>query len=308
MENPDNILKTNIALWGTTGSGKSWLINAFAKELTWYTENDRDFIYSLRDGDNVPIRAIRTPNDQDIAATLRAEDHVWTFERRGRDKNSRSHQVSSHAHQIVVHDNPGSHLEKAAESGLSDESIVSSVFQNSQNIILVLDPTAVRDSPIVEANMSPLTKNDYGMWMESLIDGVLAKNPGKKLRIAVCISKADLVQIQLTNEEIIKIIFGEGLLRALDLPNIEKRLFKVSSVGYIKKSSGGRRTSNIDDRKSGDDKNRITLLDENNWNPINVVTPFFWQFEAIERERIRNNNFLGDREKYYKAYPPPRSI
>lgn len=303
MENPENIIKTNIALWGITGSGKSWLVHAFAKELMWYTENDPDFIYSLKDTDNAPIRSLKAPSRQDIEATQSTEDHIWVFERRGR-KNSRSHQISSHAHQIVIHDNPGKGLVDAAESSLSDGNLISSAIHASQNLILMLDPTSVKSSPVVGKDIGAHTKSDYERWVGSLIDGLLSKSPNKNLRVAVCVSKSDLVQIQLPTEEIVKVIFGEGIFRALNFPHVEKRFFKLSSVGYFKKAGGSKRLPNI----TPDDLADAKLLDEDNWNPINVVTPFFWLFEAIERERIRQGDIFGDRERHYIQYPPPRSV
>lgn len=291
---PENFsFNTTIALWGASGSGKTWLLNAFGRELAWYNENDPDFEYSLKDIDdnyllfNEPINAVSSP------ATSASEDYLWTFERRGKKKNSRAHQISSHAHKILVHDNPGDELVKVI-NGEGNNDVVFSALQNSTNFILLLDPLNIKDSPVGGSTSSELTKSDYERLLGMLVEIVLRNNKG--VRLAICLSKSDLVKIYLPTDEIIRVVFGDGVLRPLNSPHVEKKFFRVSSVGTIRKH--GKRTSNLSNGQSLDEPDR--------WSPINVAAPFFWLFEGVERQRISAGDWLGDRNNVYIPYPPPR--
>jgi len=302
MSEGNRNLNTDIALWGITGSGKTWLIHALARELAWYTEKDPDFSYSLKDSEDQYIRSLQPPTAVTIAATQEGEDHLWIFERKAKEnKNSRTHQVSSHAHQILIHDNPGRQLKKALEEYAPDnDTIISRTLKVSRNIIVLLDPftlTETRSSSLSESD-TLLTKADYERLISILVDVATSNNTS--IRLAVCVSKADQLKVQLPTEEFIRVKFGEGMMRALSAPRVTKNFFKVSSVGVLR-SPDGRKQSNIDNNKEG-------LKDESRWNPINVAAPFFWLFEAIERERISVGDFLGDRKKYYIPYPPPRQV
>jgi len=288
----DQQFDTSIALWGATGSGKTWLLNAFGKELSWYNENDPEFEYSLKDLDDNYL-LFTEPLNVDVApATEASEDHVWNFERRGRIKKSRAHQISSHAHRILVHDNPGKVLVDVVK-GDEDNEVVFSALQNSTNMILLLDPTNVKGTPVA-SNSSELTKTDYERLLAMLVEVILRKN--QKVRIAVCLSKSDLVKIHLNTDEIIRVVFGDGSLRALNSPRVEKEFFRISSVGTYRKN--GKRHSNLIDGQ------RVENPDH--WNPINVTAPFFWLFEGVERQRIAKDDWLGDRKNIYIPYPPPR--
>lgn len=299
----DNPVKnTDIALWGVTGAGKTWLIHALARELAWYTEKDPDFSYSLKDSDDQYIRSLHAPTKSGIAPSLEGEDHLWIFERKAKIK-SRAHQISSHAHQILIHDNPGDDLRKALdEYALDNDTMVSRTLKISRNIIILLDPTTLNDGKLKiatpEVNERKYSKSDYERLIGTLVDVVISNN--QNVRLAICVSKADLLKIHLPTEEIVKVMFGEGIMRALSSPKVTKQFFRVSSVGVLR-SSDGRKKSNIDDKLEG-------LIDESRWSPINVVSPFFWLFEAIEKERIGIDDFLGDRKKYYIPYPPQRQV
>jgi GTPase SAR1 family protein len=282
----------NVALWGAYGSGKTWLLNAFGKELAWYNENDPQFEYLLKDIDDNYLLFTEPLNTDNAPPTDASVDHLWTFERHGKLKNSRAHQISSHAHRILVHDNPGQVLVNVINGDESND-IVFSALQNSPNLILLLDPTNVKGGPIASSS-SQLTKSDYERLLGMLVEIVLQKN--SQVRIAVCLSKSDLVKIHLPTEEIIRVVFGDGALRSLNSPRVDKAFFRVSSVGIFRK--GGKRLSNLTDGQA--------LSDPDHWNPLNVVAPFFWIFEAIERQRISEGDWLGDRNKIYIPYPPPR--
>ena len=293
---------TDIALWGVTGSGKTWLIHALARELAWYTDKDPDFSYSLKDSEDQYIRSLHAPTSETIAPSSEGEDHLWIFERKAKEnKNSRAHQISSHAHQILIHDNPGNDLKKALDEYAPDsDTMVSRILKLSRNIIILLDPTSLKDKRESSLSQSDtiFTKTDYERLIATLVDVVTSNNTN--VRLAVCVSKADTLKIHLPTEEYVRVVFGEGMMRALSSARVIKQFFRVSSVGILH-SADGRKRPNIDDDSKG-------LKDENRWNPVNVVAPFFWLFESIEKERVVVGDFLGDRKKYYISYPPPRQV
>jgi hypothetical protein len=294
---------TDIALWGVTGSGKTWLIHALARELAWYTDKDPDFSYSLKDSEDQYIRSLHAPTAEKIAATLEGEDHLWIFERKAKEnKTSRSHQVSSHAHQILIHDNPGKDLKDALDEYAPDnDSMVSRILKLSRNIIILLDHTTLPDPKNEKSASSSeniFSKTDYERLIGTLVDIVTSNNTN--VRLAVCVSKADTIKIHLPTDEYIRVMFGDGVMRAFSSSLVTKQFFRISSVGVLR-SADGRKKSNIDDNSTG-------LKDETRWNPVNVAAPFFWLFESIERERISVGDFLGDRKKYYTPYPPPRQV
>ena len=288
--------ESDISLWGVAGSGKSWLIYALARELAWYTDNDSNFSYSFKDSDDQYILSLQPPSDAFLAPTLESEDHWRIFERKGKIR-SHSHKVSSHAHSIVIHDNPGSRLVSDIEEYSSGyDTIISTTLKASKNIIILLDPTSVMASSSLNTDSIGLfSKSEYGYLISKLVQTALSN--ADHIRLAVCLSKSDLVKVRLPVEELVRVMFGEGTMRALSSSRVEKKFFRVSSVGYIR--SNGERVPNIDP-SSG------KLRDEFRWHPINVVSPFFWFFESIERERISKGDFLGDRTKIYIPYPPPR--
>lgn len=289
--------QSRIAIWGTVGSGKTMLINAFAKEINWYNENDPEFSYSLRDSDGRYL--YHYLDELFTQPTSLAEDHLWIFERRGKISNSRSHQISSWSHQIIVHDNPGSNLINALVDPRGEELTLETLI-NSDSIIILLDPTNIKHSPVSSEFDVRLSKFDYSRLLESLVNTVLDANQ-RKLNIALCISKSDLLKIERPAEELIKVIFGDDILRAFQHPQINIKCFRVSSVGRVR-VLGGKVVPNI-----SEDAGHIR--EPNAWNPVNVVSPFFWLFEAIERKKISSSSKFspfGDRLNYYLPYPPPR--
>lgn len=290
---------TNIAMWGITGSGKTWMLHAFAKELAWYNENDPQFTYTLLDGNNRALALPNPPDATDLAPTEMPEDRTWMFERKGRDSASRRHLISSHVHRIVVHDNRGSDLVDVVSKNENENAIILSVLQASSNLIVTLDPTAVEDAPLIGPvkSQQQYKKYEYEQFIRGLVNRILERN--NTGRLAICLSKADLVRLYLPVEKIIEALYGEGFARALTNPKLTVRFFRVSSVGTVRLSDG-RRVTNISDGLN-------VLKVPEKWDPVNVVSPFFWLFEEIERARIKSgSDFLGDRVSQYIPYPQPR--
>ena len=282
---------TDIALWGPSASGKSWFLHALSKELDWYNRVDPNFEYRLYDYKDSPVRDYSLPNNE-ILPTAFAEDYAWRFERRGK-KNTLPHKISSHLHNIVVHDSPGrTMIDAVVNNSKYENEMYNNILRYSNNIIVFLDPTNINDNPISEtANNSFLntTKHDYERLLYELIKISLEEK--KYLRLAICLSKSDLISNCLPAEELVSTIFGQDLINIIKSRQVISSFFRISSVGIVNITAEG------------------NLREVENWNPINVVSPFFWIFESVERERITTgDSFFDDRERYYLPYPPPRLI
>jgi hypothetical protein len=290
---PNSTNGTNIALWGPTGSGKTWLIHALAKELSWYSDKDLEFSYSLIDDSGIALWPT-PPNSVDQGATQFPEDRLWTFERKGK-KDTPTHKISSHSHSIIVHDDRGQNLVDAALGGV--QSLAITTLQNSPNLILLLDPSTVKGIGVSSPTQvsTEYERHEYTQIIYNLINLLLAQE-GQR-RIAVCLSKADLLNLILPEQELIKACFGPDLLRLFNNQRLQVKFFRVSSVGFLKKSTG-KKVPNI--------TNEGNIGNPDQWEPFNVVSPFFWLFESIERQRLKQGDVFGDREKKYIPYPKPR--
>ncbi|NOT02999.1 MAG: ATP-binding protein [Anaerolineales bacterium] len=297
MSTPDDSaqISTNIAIWGPPGSGKTWLIHALAKELSWYNDRDSDFSYSLVDDTGVRLYP-SPPNSVDQGATMAPEDRVWTFERKGK-KQSQAHIISTQRHNIIVHDDKGQNLVDAVTPFVG-QSLTIETLRYSPNIIILLDPSTVKNLSISTPVPPPTVyeKHEYTELLLNLVNALAAQ--GVERHLAVCLSKSDLLNLILPVEEIVKACFGVDTLKVLQDPRIHTRFFRVSSVGFLRQPHG---------KKSPNITIEGKISNEEVWEPFNVVSPFFWLFEAIERARIGGGNTLfSDRGKIYLPYPRPR--
>jgi len=308
-----DLLQSRVTLWGVKGSGKSWMVNAFAKELEWYNRFDAEFTYSLYEHDELnnslkKYTSLARLDNKIVAATVRSMDKAWVFERKFRVDDLR-HRVSTHQHKIIVHDNAGADLTVAA-GGTSVENVGQTqvdaaikTLEAADGVLLLLDPTSVEASPVFTQKVTE--KRSRGEY-EELITQVLAisvKNK-KKLRVAVCLSKSDSLQLELTPKDLVEVIFGRQLIDHLNgLEKLEKivtQYFRFSAVGSYFDEMGIKRPNLTDD---GDG-----IRNGNAWNPVHAASPFFWIFEAIERARVSQpleSSFrflLSDRRKLYVPY------
>lgn len=283
---------SHVALWGISGSGKSWLLRAFAKELEWYNMCDPKFTYELRNDRGNPI--ISDPFD--VYPTAMPEDHIWEFRRMGRHR-LKADMISSHQHTIFIHDDRGETMVDIVNDRTDySTEIYSQTLQASRNIVVLLDPASIKSSLIQNRSVSLHTQDDYERWIDKLIEIGLKGN--RYIRVAVCLSKSDLIPNYLPAEELISAIFGKNLISIVRTNQVESSFFRVSSIGITRVK--GKNTSNISAEN--------TLLDPERWSPINVVSPFFWLFERRERERIMQSDSFGDRIKSYIGYAPPKMI
>ena len=303
----ENIDTNSIAFWGPPASGKTSLIAAFARELTWYSKADPDFSYKLSNnqGLRLEINAEISPEFPQ-PTLLYPVDHAFYFQRLGK-KDSIAHRVSSFQHTIQIRDNSGENLFFRNPKNNDDAN-----FENYlaiRNFIVLIDPTTIINKSDNSTNRFGITPEQYLESLQSLLR--IHPSHSEILRLAICISKSDALHARLPTNLIIEKYFGDKLFRLLRAYHqINYSFFKVSAVGMITTISG-KSVSNIANLK----ENSYELRDPEKWNPINVVSPFFWIFENIERELISKyekknlfNLFDTDRKKYYIPYPQPRPI
>ncbi len=304
----DDISK--IAMWGPTGSGKSWLIHAFGRTLLKYSMADADFLYEITDRDGLPLELYGLPN---VKPTSSIEDQVFLFRRRGK-KISEAHRISSHSHQISIIDNKGSNLLSL------DDMATSTSLINSPNIILLLDTSLPRRAHFVDSESGAdredvleitndvpflFSPEEYRSVESKLLQLLTGSFNGER-RIAVCLTKVDLLRLRGRDPtELVKMFFGAELFSLFkeysSMPNIDIEFFSVSSAGFIRDSSGIKPNFDI---VTGN------LLEPQSWEPYNVEAPFFWFFENIERKRILQSGnsfasrlFGNSRLKEYISYP-----
>lgn len=304
----EKIENNSIAFWGPRASGKTSLIAAFARELTWYSKADPDFSYKLSNN-----QGLRSELNSEIAPEFPQAtppypvDHTFYFQRIGK-KNSIAHNVSSFQHTIQIRDNSGENLFFRDSDKNNDKNYED--YLSIRNFIILIDPTAItKMTDHRSINGFRFTPEQY---LESLQRLLRISLPNfETLRLAICISKSDALHTRLPADLIIENYFENKLFDLLRADNrVNYSFFKVSSVGMITTISG-KSVSNISNLK----ENYYELKDPEKWNPINVVSPFFWIFENIERELISKHQkknpfklFDIDRHRYYIPYPHPRPL
>lgn len=320
----DELSLENIAMWGPTSSGKSWLIRAFAKELDIYTKTDDKFDYVLS-LDTSKVKVIAEPPSE-ITGNDDFLDHLYRFERRPKKGlDDAKYQVSSQSHLINIRDLPGAWSIGVAEDPDAFDEILLN-YINSKYLIAVFDPTfgssggfsnpkeVVYDpgNKIEYANRRDYDKDTYSKlfnrFIDLLLDNTNSDSEIKQRFVAIALTKMDKIPQRRLPVEIISGKFGpkirELLGKYLYKPGqdvstqpLVVNVFNTSSAGYIRD-----RVPNIDP----DDPSKI--LKDDKWHPDNAVAPFFWIFEMIERQRLARGQekkwgLFGSPVDNYIPYP-----
>jgi hypothetical protein len=292
-----------IAIWGPVGSGKDWLIRAFAKELDYFNRTIPDFLFELTDEDGNPINPT-TPSKDVILPTAEAEDYFLKFTRRPKLENpDHSHLISAHSHSINIQNDKGGNLMAVLDNPEGHEYTYQTLI-DSRYIIVVLDPTYISYKPILDEKQikdrqsssivekESFTQSEYKAAIQDLF-AIFSKETSKKRYLAFCLTKMDKKSVRGSSWDLLRRLFG---LEMYDLLLKHKRtyeieVFSTSAAGFL------RNPGTIGARLSNED--RGSIKDENNWNPVNTATPFFWIFENKEKEKLKNSGFL----KEYIEYP-----
>lgn len=287
----------NIVLWGPPGSGRTWYLSALTCQLALYDAEDKLFQYQLTDiSDPRSPQSLSLSHLPGVYERQRVSEHAWQFRRIPRQKQDNL-LISAHTHYLHFFDYPESEF-----FDLSPE--VLPLLKTCHLILVFLDPTllaelkSVRqektaDRFIKDADASdlqefkwhiehilsrPLLSQDYYTRRLKDLFELLYSCKRSDLYIAVCVSKRDRWQQDLQPLNTVKRCFGPQCYTLLkdysQLLNLG--VYGISSAGYLPKP---RQFPNLDPRTG-------TLLDLDNWYPLNVEDPLFWMLEDIEKQRI----------------------
>lgn len=271
----------SIALWGPEGSGKTWLINAFCKALTRIETGDCRFSYELFE---VTGKDFASPVLMFEPSALPTEEHTvhaWKFRRRPLRKDLLADQVSTHLHDLLVHDMRGAETILLAEEARE-------VFLSADLILVLLDPTLISGVSASKENQSlgrRLSQLEYAGYVQQLFDFVLRSSLPRP-EIAVCITKLDTLVEPITKENLLVEQFGNQMLFVINefQRKFKTEIFGTSSAGYVNESI---QTPNYDPIQG-------KLSDTSCWEPRFVEKPFFWFLENIERGKLLQSTSLLD--------------
>jgi hypothetical protein len=282
------LFRTSVGLWGPAASGKSWLVNAFAHTLrAKYTEPLNGLRYELNSVWTEYLSNLyRAPNATQLNHWTNPQ--VFRFERRRTSNNPRE-SLSSFAHEISIFDYSGEHSQTLLLH--DDDEFLNHVLVSVAKmdiIILALDP------------IQPyLSKDEYAKLVERLFTVLDKINPNKKRFYAICLTKADVIPVNIDADPngIIELKFGTKMIDIFKevSKKHEIQTFVTSSFGYIPGTD-----------KANFDREKQQIVDIENWKPYGVEYPFFWAFESVELTRIKKKFRFGILDtKNYIHYPKP---
>jgi GTPase SAR1 family protein len=307
-----------IVFWGPATSGKTWLFRAFLKKVQLLNDILKSQGYSLDVKEINGNRWESIPNIDGLL-TEATSDSMQSYYQiiRKTEKTSVSGiktRVNTHSHEIWVFDNPGGWFQKQTQAEMKEDQKkqvagVAEAIRNAHYLVLALDSgkTTTGESNFAE-DLKQLTS-------------LVANTEGKK--IAACITKTDALGQQLViplynrDESQLKGLltrsFGQEYARQIDASldilrrSHDVKLFATSAVGYHEKD--GKKIVNLNETKTA-------IGNTAAWNPEEVEKPFFWLFDAIERQRIEyldpasrlfsflmgKDNILKTRREAYLSY------
>jgi hypothetical protein len=321
-------LPREIAFWGPSSSGKTWLMQSLARSLHKINQDDSEFEYVLAQPEALTAISAQAPQNQ---ATSDAYDKVWLFQRKVRpEHDTPAHRLSAHSHSIVVRDAPGELLMQGINN------VVMVPLRDAQCIIAVLDPSLIDSAtpnPAAAAAAQPerntnqglaalfgsssaapaattpgfgasfqYTQAQYTQMVSNLLQ-LLSSAPRPDRHVAVCVTKVDQLGVQGRSPwQIIEVYFGAEMAKLLKgyIGKMEIEAFGVSAAGYL---DSFRQQPNFD-------PGTRSLLSPEKWQPFAVETPFFWLFTYLERQRLAQGGgrvprwyFSRDRLARYIGYP-----
>jgi GTPase SAR1 family protein len=321
-------LPREIAFWGPSSSGKTWLMQSLARSLHKINQDDPEFEYILAQPEALAPISAQAPQNQ---ATSDAYDKVWLFQRKVRpEHDTPAHRLSAHCHSIVVRDAPGELLMQGVNN------VVMVPLRDAQCVIAVLDPSLIDAATPVAAAAQPeraasnqslaalfgaganaaanaaptpsfgtsfqYTQAQYTQMMSNLLQ-LLSSAPRPDRHVAVCVTKVDQLGVQGRSPwQVIEVFFGADMVKLLKgyAGKMEIEAFCVSAAGYL---DAYRQQPNYD-------PGTRSLLSPDRWQPFAVETPFFWLFRHLERQRLAQGGgrvprwyFHQDRLARYIDYP-----
>ena len=258
-----------IALWGSGGSGKTWLIWAFVKELQRLEEKDPEFSFSLsaKNASGSWNQLLWEPPQG--TPTHSSCDYEWRFEKHG--GNSSSNQGGVQPATVLLFDDKGTRTVRAPLEPTKYRNTYYTLKHTAKGVLIALDH---------EDGYSNAERLKAVASLLALLEKNATEN--KPRYAAVCITKMDeLAYIKPWPVwEVIEAKFGKGMYRELmkfkrrgeNGAHLFLKGFKVSSVGFLRGTN--QTQTNYD---SGQNK----LRDEDNWYPWRVSEPFLWLFNQL---------------------------
>src|SRR5437773_2400587 len=160
-------LPREIAFWGPSSSGKTWLMQSLARSLHRLNQDDAEFEYVLAQPEALAPISARAPQNQ---ATSDAYDKVWLFQRKVRpEHDTPAHRLSAHSHSIVVRDAPGELLMQGVNN------VVMVPLRDAQCILAVLDPSLIETAvPVAAAAAERSTNQGLAALFGSSASGAAA--------------------------------------------------------------------------------------------------------------------------------------
>jgi len=315
---------TRISIWGPAGSGKTWLLNAFANKVWQYNTSYQSF--SLFDSSGQRF----IPDGLASSATTDHTYEGFKFHRRLHQSLSGS-SISSYSHEIILMDAPGDettgHMLKVSDTS-NNRAHVHATRQSllsSDAILFALDPglgysniwspppydesNEFTPPPALYSSEDTSTYEVLFEYLSELLHLIMGRDSQKVPYLCFCITKADKYGTSLDTknfDELVLRIFGSDFqtnFRQLlaTLPDEKVARFVTSSVGYFVRYDG-KRVPNYD-ISSG------ILMDNKAWNPQGTELPFFWIFEQIERASLTQELFASKENRSITDYQPyPREV
>jgi len=318
-------LPREIAFWGPSSSGKTWLMQSLARSLHRINQEDPEFEYVLAQrAAQAPVNAFQAPQNQ---ATSEAYDTVWIFQRKVRpEHDTPAHRLSAQSHTIVVRDAPGELLMQGVNN------VVMVPLREAQCVIALLDPSlvdstastaepqaeqaaasqglaalfgasaATASAPAPAAGSFQYTQAQYTQMVSNLLSS-LASAARPDRYVAICITKVDQLGVQGRSPwQVAEVFFGAEMAQLLRNYSAKMNIeaFTVSAAGFLDEN---RQQPNFD-------PGARSLLSPDRWQPFAVETPFFWLFTHVERQRLAQGGgriprwyFKRDRLDRYIGYP-----
>lgn len=319
-------------LWGPSGAGKDFLVWGFIRETNNINNDAKKsniYNYEISKYGNLILPAAQEVGLPSLTAS--AESLILEFHRKCRQADKKKNPYHfEHFHHVVIHNNRGGELLKVPE-GTSEESTITTPFKTADNFVVVMDkPSGEAEQPAEISNSNSLNVGENDL--ESLINDISHDNnfvtnfqnntsgqstriftnnkafyytklqqffnylnnnktEGKK-HIAICLTKADLHNLEGEPKTVLGELFGEECL------NLVNRYEEDYSIKIFLTTTEGFRNPNAN------------TANPTFRNPTNTASPFFWFFEEAEKERLKKNcpQFLVEnRERNLTPYPEPKN-
>jgi hypothetical protein len=279
---PVAVPPVRIALWGPTGSGKDWLVHAFARHLNILNTStdpryrDTRYEYTLTDDNDIAVSY--QAEDLKPGGTMDQEDFLYRFQRRPKPGLS----LPAHAHTLLIHNAGGELLVDTGVAGLSHYEAELG-FREARAILILLDISSLNPTLGVTGGYSGIlaSDGDYADRLRQLL-ALLSGDSQAANYLAVCLSKVDVKQKLWpggSGEERWRLLrmFFPRTVSLLEEHSRGGRFhiapFNTSAVGFLRNS-----------RRPNFNPQTGEIANPAHWHPYHAAAPFFWIFQQLETQ------------------------